>query len=150
MAAGNKINGVDPRRRTVQMMRRLLVDFRGQLDEELRPYGVTTAQLKLLWAIRQEPGSSGAQLSRMCEVTPQSAQSLIQKAEADGWIIRAKDKLNDRILTASLTPAGEEMLKTAERVVQIVEERLWHGVSPATLAQMSEVFERCLTNLAAK
>src|SRR5882757_6792605 len=96
-AAAKKKNVVEPRRRTVQTMRRLLTELRGHVDEELRPYGATTSMLKVLWAIQQEPGSSGAQLSRMCEVTPQSAQSLIQKAEVAGWIVRGKDKGNDRI-----------------------------------------------------
>jgi DNA-binding MarR family transcriptional regulator len=148
MKAAKKKNGVDPRRRTVQMMRRLLVEFRGRLDEELRPYGLTTSLMKLLWAIQQVPGSSGAQLSRMCEVTPQSAQSLIQKAEADGWIVRGKDRENDRILTASLTPAGEEMLATASEVVQGIEAKLWRGIPKETVVELGGVLERCLANIA--
>ena len=102
--AGNK-ELQQRRRATAQLMRRIMVEFRGQLDEELRPYGVTTAQIKVLWAVRDSPGSSGAQLSRMCQVTPQSAQALIQRAEVEGWIVRGKDRTNDRIVTASLTPS---------------------------------------------
>ena len=47
------------RRRAAQMMKRILIHFRSQMDEKLRPQGVTTAQLQLLKAIRDEPGVSG-------------------------------------------------------------------------------------------
>src|SRR6266702_999149 len=85
----------DNRRRAAQLMKRILIGFRAQLDEELRPKGVTTAQLQILKAVKRLPGSSGAQLARECYMTPQSMQALIQRAEADGWIERHKDKGND-------------------------------------------------------
>lgn len=135
------------RRATAQLMRRIMVEFRGQLDEELRPYGVTTAQIKVLWAVRDSPGSSGAQLSRLCQVTPQSAQALIRRTEEEGLIVRGKDRTNDRIVTASLTPAGEELLKTADRVAKSIEARLWRGVPPETMDVLNGVLEKCLLNL---
>ncbi len=79
------------RRQAKQLMKRILMGFRAQLDEELRPRGVTTAQLQILHAIRSSPGSSGAQLARVCQMTPQSMQALIQKTEKDGWIVRRKE-----------------------------------------------------------
>ena len=41
-----KRNQSEPRR-AAQMMKRILVHFRGQMDERLRPQGVTTAQLQV-------------------------------------------------------------------------------------------------------
>jgi DNA-binding MarR family transcriptional regulator len=131
-------------------MRRIMVEFRGQLDEELRPYGVTTAQIKVLWAVRDSPGSSGAQLSRLCQVTPQSAQALIQRAELEGWIVRGKDRTNDRIVTASLTLAGKKLLLTADRVAKTIEARLWHGVPMEAIDALNGVLEQCLRNISAE
>ncbi len=34
------------RRQAARMMKRIMVHFRGQMDEGLRPQGVTTAQLQ--------------------------------------------------------------------------------------------------------
>ena len=90
-------------RLAAQLMKRILIHFRSQIDEALRPQGVTTAQLQVLYAIRNEPGASGAQLARSCYMTPQSAQSLLKGLEEGGWIVRVKDKVNDRILVAQLT-----------------------------------------------
>ncbi len=58
------------------------------MDEQLKPEGVTTAQLQVLKTIRTEPGASGAQLARLCYMTPQSAQALLKGLEDDGWITR--------------------------------------------------------------
>ena len=69
-------------------MKRILIHFRGQMDELLRPQGVTTAQLVMLKAIRNEPEASGANLARACYVTPQSAQALLKSLEDGGWIVR--------------------------------------------------------------
>jgi DNA-binding MarR family transcriptional regulator len=135
------------RRRAAQMMKRILIHFRSQMDEKLRPQGVTTAQLQLLKAIRDEPGVSGAQLARSCYVTPQSAQSLLAGLERDGWIIRTRDRGNDRILAARLTPEGERLLLTAESAAKVIEGKLWRGVAESSIKALNEVLEQCLANL---
>jgi len=137
----------ETRRRATKLVKRIFIQFRTLMDEKLRPYGATTAQIRLLLAIRSAPGSSGAYLARQCEVTPQSAQTLIQRAEESGWITRSKDSINERIVIASLTPAGEKLLKVAERLIRGIEAKAWDDVSPRTLKSVIEVFERCVKNL---
>jgi MarR family transcriptional regulator, organic hydroperoxide resistance regulator len=134
-------------RLAAQLMKRILVHFRSQIDEALRPQGVTTAQLQVLYAIRNEPGASGAQLARACYVTPQSAQSLLKGLEEGGWIVRVKDKVNDRILVAQLTQSGEELLETAEKAARVIEKRVWKGVSDESVETLNRVLEQCLGNL---
>jgi MarR family transcriptional regulator, organic hydroperoxide resistance regulator len=135
------------RRRAAQMMKRILVHFRGQMDEALRPQGVTTAQLHILKTIREEPGVSGAQLARLCYVTPQSAQSLLTGLERGGWIVRNKGRENDRILAARLTAEGEELLQSAEKMVKVIEGKLWRGVAEGSIEALNGVLEQCLANL---
>ena len=134
-------------RRAAQMMKRIMIHFRSQMDEQLRPEGVTTAQLHVLKVIREESGASGAQLARSCYVTPQSAQALLKGLEDGGWITRTKDRVNDRILIAELTPSGEELLQTAEKLARVIEKRLWRGVEREAVEALNEVLTRCLENL---
>jgi DNA-binding MarR family transcriptional regulator len=143
----NEENRQTERRRAAQMMKRILVHFRSQMDEELRPQGVTTAQLQVLKAIRDEPGVSGAQLARSCHVTPQSAQSLLTGLEDGGWIVRNKGRGNDKILVAQLTSKGDKLLRTAEKTVEIIEAKLWRGVSESSIEALNKVLEMCLANL---
>jgi DNA-binding MarR family transcriptional regulator len=133
-------------RRAAQMMKRIMIHFRSQMDEQLRPQGVTTAQLQVLKVIRDEP-ASGAQLARSCYVTPQSAQALLKGLEGGGWITRNKDRVNDRILIAQLTPSGVELLESAEKLVRVIEKKLWHEVSVEAVEALNGVLEHCLRNL---
>jgi DNA-binding MarR family transcriptional regulator len=133
-------------RRAAQMMKRIMIHFRSQMDEQLRPQGVTTAQLQVLKVIRDEP-ASGAQLARSCYVTPQSAQALLKGLEDGGWIRRSKDRVNDRILIAQLTPSGVELLESAEKLVRVIEKKLWHEVSLEAVEALNGVLEHCLRNL---
>jgi len=134
-------------RRAARLMKRILIHFRSQMDEALRPQRVTTAQLQVLYAIRSEPGASGAQLARSCYVTPQSAQSLLKGLEEGGWIVRVKDKVNDRILVAQLTPSGEELIETAEKAARVIEKKVWKDVSDDAVGTLNAVLEQCLENL---
>jgi DNA-binding MarR family transcriptional regulator len=136
------------RQRTAEkLMKRIITHFQATLDEELRPYGATIAQVRLLWAIRRAPGSSGAQLSRECDVTPQTTQALIGRAEESGWIVRGKDSVNERIVTATLTSEGEKLLEIADQIMLGIEARLWKGVRPGAIKELIGTLEQCLENV---
>jgi DNA-binding MarR family transcriptional regulator len=135
------------RRQAARMMKRILVHFRGQMDERLRPEGVTTSQLAVLKAVQDEPGAFGAQLARACHVTPQSAQALLKSLEDGGWIVRTKDAVNDRILIAKLTPSGVKLLETGERLARVIEKRLWQGIPDSAVEALNKTLVRCLANL---
>src|SRR6201995_2829250 len=143
-------NGKDrhaDRRQAARMMKRIMVHFRGQMDDLLRPHGVTTAQLVVLKAVQDEPAAFGAQLARVCHVTPQSAQALLKSLEDGGWIVRTKDAVNDRILIAKLTSNGVKLLATGEKLARVIEERLWHGIADSAVEGLNRTLVRCLENL---
>jgi len=127
-------------------MRSFLVTYRGLLEEELRDAGFSLAQLRLLYAVRQKSGVSAAELSRMCEVTPQTAQTLLTRAQREKWIRRAKSATNDRIVTTELTAKGEALLARGEAAAARIEERLWAGIKLSEIRQMNGYLERCLAN----
>ena len=128
-------------------MKRILLHFRAQMNDKLRPRGVTTAQLQVLFAVRDAPGSSGAQLARCCYITPQSAQAQLKHLERSGFIARGKDRVNDRIVTTSITPAGEHLMSSVEKTSLVLQSELWKGVSDTELAQCNDLLARCLMNL---
>jgi len=133
-------------RRAVQNMKRILLQYRALMDERLRPLGVTTAQMQVLFATRTAPGSSGAQLARSCYITPQTTQALLKHLEDGGLIVRGKDSVNDRILTASITPAGEKLAQMVEKQSAVLQNEIWQGISDGDLAHVNKVLEQCLVN----
>lgn len=134
-------------RQALRTIKRILVQFRGQMDEQLRPQGVTTAQMQVLFAVRGTPGSSGAQLARSCYITPQTTQMLLKHLEDGGFIVRGKDPVNNRIVTASITAAGERLAQSVEKTSQVLQEQLWSGISDRELAKLNILLERCISNL---
>lgn len=134
-------------RQTIQLMKRILIHLRGEVDEFLRPLGVTMAQFQMLRAIQDAPGSSRAHLARECYVTPQTAQGLIKHLEDSGFIVRGKDRANDRIVTASVTASGERLLERAEKIVVEFQTKLWVGISENEAQKLNDLLSRCLRNL---
>jgi DNA-binding MarR family transcriptional regulator len=128
-------------------MKWILLHFRGQMDERLRPEGVTTAQFAVLKAIRNEPGASGAQVARACHMTPQSAQALLKGLEIGGRIVRTKDAVNERILTAKLTPSGVRLVEAGEKLIRAIEKKLWDGIPESAVERLNKTLVRCLANL---
>ncbi len=137
----------DEKRQTMRQMKSMLIAFRGRLDDELKPMGVTTSQMQMLDAIRTHPGASGAQLARACRVTPQTAQGFLGRAEREGWIRRGKAAENDRLVIRSLTDTGVDLLKQADRVARTIERALWRGTEEAELKLVNDVLARCIGNL---
>ncbi len=137
----------DAARRMGKLMRQVMVSFKARLDEELKDHHVTTAQLRLLYEVRERPGGSGAQMARACLVTPQSAQSMLALAVERGWMTRGKDAENERLVTFRLTTAGEKLLVYAEGVARGIEGEVWAGVSVTELKTMTALLERGLANL---
>jgi DNA-binding MarR family transcriptional regulator len=128
-------------------MKRIMLGFRARMDEQLRPKGVTMAQLQMLFAIRNQPGSSGAQLARTCFITPQTTQALLKHLEENSLIVRGKDPVNDRIVTASLTATGERLAKEVEKESLPIQKELWQGFTGSQLYQLNDLLTRCLANL---
>lgn len=131
-----------PLRPISKLIRRITMGFRTRLDDRLRDHQVTTAQIRMLYELRERPGGSGAQMARACYVSPQSAQTMLARAVERGWVVRGKDPENERLVTMRLTDSGRELLEYAEGVVKAMEAELWEGVSPEELGVVRGVLER--------
>ena len=134
-------------RSTGKLMRKLMMGFRARLDEELKDHHVSSAQLRLLFEVRERPGGSGAQMARACLVTPQSAQAMLVRAVEHGWIVRGKDAENERLVTVRLTPKGQKLLEYAEGVAREIEAEMWAGISLAEIRTVRAILERGARNL---
>jgi DNA-binding MarR family transcriptional regulator len=103
--------------------------------------------MQALFAVRNSPGSSGAQIARSCYITPQTAQTLLKHLEQSGFIVRGKDPVNDRIVTARITPEGERLAESVEKDSRGLQQKLWEGISDREMRCLSGLLNRCLRNL---
>src|ERR1700749_1199599 len=116
-------------RQCSQSLRELVVGFRTLLEDALRDEGLTLPQLRLLNAIKEQGSVSGATIARTCQVTPQTLQAMLTRAEREHWITRGTSERNHRILTAALTSKGEAVLARGLAVAADIEDKIWTGVS---------------------
>jgi DNA-binding MarR family transcriptional regulator len=133
----------------LKLSRRMTVLFRERLDESLRPVGITTAQLQVLAALAAEPRAarSGAQISRHCQVTPQTTHALLATAEKHGWIKRAPHPENAHTLLASLTPQGRRIFSRARTIARRLQSRMLRTLSSAEIARLEATLSQLIANL---
>ncbi len=134
-------------RRCTDAVRDLLLGYKAQLEDALRPTGVTLPQLRMLRAIDQQSNVSAATIARHCHVTPQTLQSILTRATREGWIVRGTSQANGRFLTASLTAKGQAILRQGTELAESIEEQIWSGVPLASMRSMRETLEAGLANL---
>lgn len=136
-----------PRLGRISLIRELLNDFRVRMDDELHPLGITMAQLRVLWTIEMSPEASGAEIARHCAVTPQSAQAIIARLEANGWIKRRHSASNDRVLISEPTPAGRKLLMKSRDLAERIDAELWEGASEQSKRAADKLLSTALDRL---
>jgi DNA-binding MarR family transcriptional regulator len=98
--------------------------LRREIDEVVRPHGLTLARYTALSVIARRDGLSNAQLARRSYITPQSMSQVIAALETDGLIERQPDRAHRRILRATLTGKGRRVLASCDRAVDALEREM--------------------------
>jgi DNA-binding MarR family transcriptional regulator len=107
--------------------------LRARLDEELRLLGVSTPEYMTLSLLRERDGLSGAQLARWAMVTPQAMNLVISALERRKLIRRRPDPKHRRVLLASVTAKGLELLERCDRSVDRIEADMLGDLPPETV-----------------
>ena len=128
-----------PKLERIGLLKAVLQGYRIKLDEELHPFGITTAQLKMLWMVEANPAESGAGVARLCSVTPQTGQATLAAMEANGWIRRRASEKSERVLVSELTASGRKVLARGKKMAEGLERRMWKGVGEKELAVLDDV-----------
>jgi DNA-binding MarR family transcriptional regulator len=131
----------------LKLTRRMTMLFRERLEEQLKPLGITAAQLKLLAALVKEPGSSGAHLSRYCEVTPQTTHALLAAVEKRGWVARTQHPENARVLLTTLTPQGRRIFTRARVIAIKLQSQMLRTFSADEIRHLESLLAQLIANL---
>jgi DNA-binding MarR family transcriptional regulator len=98
--------------------------LRREIDEAVRPHGLTLARYTALSVIARRDGLSNAQLARRAYITPQSMSQVITALEHDHLIARQPDRSHRRILRATVTRKGRRVLAACDEAVDALEEEM--------------------------
>jgi DNA-binding MarR family transcriptional regulator len=112
----------------------------------LRPLGLTVPQYAALNALANAP-LSGAQLARLCYVTPQSMASLLAHLEAKQLVERTPSEVHAQVLVAKLTRRGRALYEKANTAALEVEGRMSAAFGAEEEKALREGLRRVVTAL---
>lgn len=107
--------------------------LRARLDDALREHGVSTPEYVTLSLLRERDGLSCAQLARWALVTPQAMNLVISALERRRLVRRRPDPKHKRVLRASVTAKGLEVLARCDRSTDVIEADMLGDLDPETV-----------------
>ncbi|WP_344803089.1 MarR family winged helix-turn-helix transcriptional regulator [Microlunatus ginsengisoli] len=127
MTAGSTVAEVDVLALENQVCFALAVASRrviGMYRPLLEPMGLTHPQYLVMLALWQDSPLSVRRLGELLSLDPATLSPLLKRLEASGYINRARDPKDERILNVTLTSAGRHLRQQALAIPPSIVERL--------------------------
>ena len=110
----------------------------------LEPMGLTHPQYLVMLALWEEEPLRVSELSRKVQLDPGTLSPLLKRLEAQDYIRRERNKLDERSLAVVLTERGRALRDDAEKIPPAIVERLDMSVE-----ELMELHRRLLEVIAA-
>lgn len=105
------------------------ITLRREMEELLRPLGLTHTQWSALGVIRHFPGISPSQLEPILMIERPSVTSLLNGMANKGFIIRKDHPQDGRSKLIFLTDTGLKLAEETQHFTTVVEERVKAGMT---------------------
>lgn len=128
------------------LVKRVQQSLRRRCDAALRPTGLSMAQYSALRALADHPDASASELARLCFVTRQSLQDLLNGLRSSG-LVRATAPARGRVNALALTRVGRTQLAAGHDAVLDVERSMVNGLNVSARRQLADLLTRCAENL---
>lgn len=115
--------------------------FEQEMSDLLRPHGITPTQYNVLRILRgATPGglACNAVLDRLLTRDPDITR-LLDRLERLGYVTRARDEQDRRVVITQVTPAGLELLHALDEPVKALHASQLGSLGPERLGQLSEL-----------
>ena len=122
---------------------------RAQLDDVVRPFGLTTTQYTAMTVLERSPDMTSARLARSSFVTAQSMADIVTALSDSGLIERHRDAKDRRRLVLSLTARGRKGWEDCRGPVAALQERMVTGLSDGAVEDFRSALTLCRQNLGA-
>jgi DNA-binding MarR family transcriptional regulator len=113
----------------------------------MRAHGITTTDYVALSVLRRHDGMSSAELARWAFVTPQAMNVVISSLEKRRLIRRRPDPNHGRVLRASVTAKGLEILERCERSMDTIEADMLRELPPDSVEALRTMLASCAHSL---
>jgi len=123
--------------------------IRTAFDRRVRELGITRAQWLALTRLHRHPGVSQSELADLMEVERASAGRMIDRMEANGWVVRRALNGDRRVKRVYLTEEAERVHRRIWRVAEQTVEDALSDLSTAEAVQLMGLLGRVKATLAA-
>lgn len=125
------------------------ITLRREIEQLLRPVGLTHTQWSALGVLLHYPGITPSQLEQILMIERPSVTSLVNGLEGRGLVVRRVSPEDGRSKQIFLTDAGRKLAEETRHFAQIVEDRVKRGMTEdefetlkALLVKMVSLFGR--------
>ena len=122
-------------------------EMRQQMDEVLKPLGLSAAQYGALSTLEENERLTNAQLARECYVTPQTMFRIMQGMKERGFVATEDHAEHGLKIDFKLTKKALDTLCDAHEIVHDLEKRMTKGMSKAEIKALMETLEQSFKNL---
>lgn len=123
-------------------IRLAMVELRRSFLRHVAEGGVRPGLASLLQLVAANPGASQIELSRAMHTDKASLVSLLDQAEAAGWLKRVRSKVDRRRHELELTPEGTRVAAMLRKQTTRHEKRYIDRFSPEERDQLVEYLQR--------
>jgi DNA-binding MarR family transcriptional regulator len=117
-----------------------------QIEKELAPLNITSAQFKIIIGIAHERASTLSEFARFFDYDPGAMKRLIDRVEEKGLIRRAPSLVDRRLIHLELTDEGKAMYPLIMQAVSKVNKKMLEGFSDVEMAQFQFFLQRVISN----
>ncbi|TNJ62844.1 MarR family transcriptional regulator [Paenibacillus hemerocallicola] len=107
------------------------ITLRREVEELLKPTGLTHTQWSALGVVRHYPGITSSQLEHILMIERPSVTSLMNGLANKGLIVRKDHPDDGRYKRIYLTEAGEKLAEETRQFAQVVENRVKERMTEA-------------------
>ena len=123
------------------LRRRMLHDINSENE-------IVPGQYPLLNYLSKNPDASQQDLASMLFVSPASVAQSTKRLQSAGLLEKTSDPDNLRKNRLRITPTGQAIVDSFHSLVEIVDQKTFHGFSDEELLQLQEFHNRMIRNLA--
>ena len=123
-------------------IRLAMMELRRSFFQHVANGGVRPGLASLLQLVAANPGASQVELSRAMHIDKASLVSLLDQAEASGWLNRVRSKEDRRRHELKLTRQGETMAASLRKQTMRHEKKYLDRFSPEELEQIVSYLQR--------
>jgi DNA-binding MarR family transcriptional regulator len=134
--------------RLLYRVKRLAAALRAAVDEALSDTGLSGPQHGTLLALAANPEVTNAALARICFVTPQTMNELVQGLEGAKLVERAPTDAGGREIALRLTEEGRRQAITGQKRIIEVETKAFASFSKNERQRFLTQLEACAATLA--